>query len=127
MLEAANLVLNQYSQGNAELGLEQVDPLKVDNMTVVQEAGPVTLKAKFRDLDLRGLSKAVVYKVSGFDKEPGNSKLEIRLKTPLASAVGPYKVDGRVLVLPIGGEGIIKLNFGEFNFRLQVQRVKIRF
>lgn len=109
-------MLRQYSQGNAELGLEQVDPLKVDNITVVQEAGPVTLKANFRDLDIRGLSKAVVYKVTGFNQEPGNSKLEIRLKTPLASAIGPYKADGKVLVIPIGGEGIIKLNFGELYF-----------
>lgn len=98
--------------GNPELGLPQIDPLKVDKIDVAQDAGPVTIKAAFRNIDLSGLSKAQVYKISGFD-DPGKKKLEIQLKTPLASAVGPYRVKGQVLVLPIGGDGIIKLNFSE--------------
>lgn len=94
------------------LGLPQIDPLKVEKIIVKQESGPVVITANFRNIDLSGLSKSRVYKVSGFTASPENGKLEIRFKTPLASVVGPYKVNGRILGLPIGGEGIVKLNFG---------------
>lgn len=113
--------------GNADLGLPPTDPLKVDKITVKQELGPVSLNANFRDLDLRGLAKAQIYKISGFKKEPGKSKMEISFRTPFASAVGAYNVDGRILVLPIGGNGTIKLDFGKqiFLFDTQLDKMEI--
>jgi hypothetical protein len=119
ILEVANKILSDGFKGNAVLGLPQIDPMKVDRIDVSQDGGPVTIKANFRNLDLTGLSKAKIYKISGFDS-PGKKKLEFQLRAPLASAVGPYKVKGQVLVLPIGGDGIIKLNFSKEIEKLSV-------
>lgn len=46
-----------------------------------------------------------IYKNSGFN-EKLNGKYEIRLKGPRAELVGPYRVNGRILILPIQGDGI---------------------
>lgn len=42
---------------------------------------------------------------SGFDGKL-DGKYEIRLKGPRAELVGPYRVIGRILILPIQGDGI---------------------
>lgn len=83
---------------------------------MVQESGPIAITANLRDIDLKGLSKATIYKVSGFSRNIDNQNVEIQFKTPLASAVGPYKVNGQILILPIGGEGVMKLNMRESCF-----------
>jgi hypothetical protein len=103
------------STGIPALGLSQLDPMKVDQLNVTQDAGPITIAAQFKNLDLLGLSKAKVYHISGFSE--GSKKVEIRFKTPLASCVSPYKVAGRILIIPINGEGNSKLIFGGIRLR----------
>lgn len=85
-------------------------------MDLLQDSTAIALNANFRNLDMTGLSKAKVYNVSGFSRDAEQEKLAISFKTPLASFTGPYKVRGRILILPINGEGIIKLNFSENKF-----------
>lgn len=48
---------------------------------------------------------------SGFDADPNTSKYEVYATVPKVSITGKYKVDGRVLVLPIRGEGDANLVF----------------
>lgn len=103
---------NLQSKGNSGLGLTVIDPMIVETISIFQDAGPISINAQFRNVTLTGLSKAKVYKVSGFKKNPQGNILEIHFKTPLASAVGPYKMSGKILILPLDGEGNMKLNFG---------------
>lgn len=97
--------------GVPELGLAQLDPMTIDILNVTQESPIVTIYANFENIDLTGLEKAKIYKISGFNNE--SNELEIRLKTPLASCVGPYKLTGSILLIPISGQGNIKLVFGK--------------
>lgn len=49
----------------------------------------------------------------GFNEKP-DGKYEIRLKGPRAELVGPYRVNGRILILPIQGDGISNITLGEW-------------
>lgn len=105
-----NAIADSIIKGIPELGLVQLDPLKVETLNVTQDSGPITISARFEKLDLFGLSKAKVYHISGFNEN--SEKLEIRFKTPLASCISPYKASGRILIIPISGEGNSRLLFG---------------
>lgn len=48
---------------------------------------------------------------SGFTSDPHTSKYEVYATVPKISITGRYKVDGRILVLPIQGEGNADLIF----------------
>lgn len=48
---------------------------------------------------------------SGFGKDPKTSKYEVHATVPKIVIKGKYKIDGRVLVLPIQGEGNADLVF----------------
>lgn len=80
---------------------------------------PVNIVLKFKNTDLIGLSKAKVYNVSGFNKNPQGDSIEIRLKAPVIQLYGSYKINGRVLILPIQGDGM--LNFTLENFKLDLK------
>lgn len=48
---------------------------------------------------------------SGFGPDPGTSKFEVYATVPKITITGKYKIDGRVLVLPIQGDGKAHLVF----------------
>lgn len=56
--------------------------------------------------------RVVIYLIcSGFTSDPHTSKYEVYATVPKISITGRYKIDGRVLVLPIRGEGNADLVF----------------
>lgn len=56
------------------------------------------------------------YYSSGFETDPRTSKFEIEATVPRISLVGKYKINGKVLVLPIQGRGKSNLTLGNDTF-----------
>lgn len=52
---------------------------------------------------------------SGFGRDPTTSKFEIYGYVNQLSLVGQYKVDGKILILPVVGSGIANLTLGNFD------------
>lgn len=61
-------------------------------------------KEKKLDFNLKFNSFFFGKNFSGFQKEPAG-KYMLKIKGPVLYLVGPYKISGRVLVLPIQGDG----------------------
>lgn len=100
-------------EGFPRLGLPALDPLKIDKIDLDQdEKSPVNIKLNFKNIKLSGLSKAKVFKLSGLNRNPQGDKIEIRLKAPKLEIAGPYKANGKVLLLPIQGDGICNMTLG---------------
>lgn len=83
------------------------------------DSSPVNIKLNFRNITLSGLSHAKVYKISGFNRNPNGDKLDIRFKAPEIAVIGPYKSIGRVLVLPIQGEGMCNMTMQNVDFMMR--------
>lgn len=104
-------------EGFPRLGLPSLDPLKIDKMDLEQdEKSPVNIKLNFRNINLTGMSTSRVYKLSGFNRNPQSDKIELRFKTPKLQIMGPYRTEGKILLLPISGNGICNMTLGEFKF-----------
>lgn len=80
---------------------------------------------KFRNVELLGISKARVYRLTGFRNDPEGNKLEIDFKTPLGTVVGPYSIKGRMLILPIVGHGNVTLNLINLDIHLKFLTKKV--
>ncbi|XP_031627222.1 protein takeout-like [Contarinia nasturtii] len=92
-------------KGHKGLGLIQIDPLHIPSIGIKQgEKSPVNIALDFKDVDLIGLSNCRFTKISGFQRNP-TGKYELVVKGPALYLVGPYKIAGRVLILPVNGEG----------------------
>lgn len=82
-------------------------------MNLVQ--GPeskVNIVLNFMNIEMRGLSKATVYKASGFNEASKLDSIDLRFKTPRLTISGPYTSNGRILVLPIVGNGTSYMQLG---------------
>lgn len=114
MVKVTNEIVSKGKTGYPELGFPVFDPLKVDKMNIEQGGdGPVTLKINLRNIEMNGMSQMKFSKIDGFRRELDKSKIEMRFKYPALNIYGPYKLDGKVLVLPVQGDGIINLTLCE--------------
>lgn len=62
---------------------------------------------------------------SGFGSEPKDSKYEVHARIPRVEMIAKYNIEGRVLVLPITGNGKSNLTLGKFNFLIKYLSSKI--
>lgn len=108
--KVTNEIVSKGKSGYPELGFPVFDPLKIEKMNIVQGGdGPVTLKLNLKNIELSGMSQMVFSKMDGFRKDFDKARIEMRFKYPSLNIHGPYKLDGRVLVLPVQGDGIINM------------------
>uniref|UniRef100_A0A182QFP2 Haemolymph juvenile hormone binding protein n=1 Tax=Anopheles farauti TaxID=69004 RepID=A0A182QFP2_9DIPT len=103
LLQAVTATFRNFHKGVPEIGLVPLDPLRIDKMDIIQGDGPINIVLNFRKVDLLGFSEAQIKKASGFTANP--TKMDMSLLVPVASLVGGYKINGKVLILPIQGEG----------------------
>ncbi|EDW98795.1 protein takeout [Drosophila yakuba] len=94
------------AEGNPGLNLEQLDPLKVDRMVISQgeSSSPVGITLTFTDNLLYGIKDQRIVKVKGFGRDL-TAKHEVKIVAKTFSLVGPYNIQGKVLILPISGTG----------------------
>ncbi|XP_055543663.1 protein takeout-like [Wyeomyia smithii] len=93
----------KHSKGIPEVNLVALDPLIIEKMDIVQGEGPINIVLNFKNVELTGLSQSAIKKANGFTADP--TRMELGILVPAASLVGGYKINGKVLILPIQGEG----------------------
>ncbi|KAH8342044.1 hypothetical protein KR059_009795, partial [Drosophila kikkawai] len=107
----ANTLFSKRSgKEDPSLNLWQLDPLKVDKM-VINQAGnsAVGIKLTFTDNMLYGIKDQRVVGVKGFGKNL-TEQHELRVLAKSYSLVGPYNIQGKVLILPISGTGVSNMS-----------------
>ncbi|XP_050088483.1 uncharacterized protein LOC126572847 [Anopheles aquasalis] len=117
LIAAVTETFQKYRNGLPELGLAPLDPLRIDEMDIVQGDGPVNIVLNFKNVDITGFSDVVVKKAKGITANP--NVMEMNLLIPLASLVGSYKIKGKVLILPIQGEGISNMTMANCDFLMK--------
>lgn len=108
-------VIQGKYQGSTALGLPTIDPLFIEQMSIIPQGGSsqVKLNIDLKNANMYGISKGAYYKVNGFKKDPEGNKLEIKIKIPLFQIIGTYKANGQILILPIQGNGQANITLGK--------------
>jgi hypothetical protein len=87
-----------------------MDPMKHDILRITENTGPIDMDVVISNFLVNGLSKGTIYKFKGFDK----NVLEIGVKTPLLTIRGPYKMNGKVVFIPVSGDGTTDMKYCKF-------------
>ncbi|XP_072377445.1 protein takeout-like [Diabrotica undecimpunctata] len=85
-----------------ELGLGSLDPLDIPELTIGEGTGPVHVIQKFKNVKLHGLTESK--SLMGHIDIP-NRILYTTSITPYLRLEGDYSLKGKVMLLPIYGEG----------------------
>ncbi|XP_059610295.1 protein takeout-like [Phlebotomus argentipes] len=118
--EVITKVIRMVPNGHRGLHLIPIDPLHVDEIKITQEReSPVNINLMLSNTDITGLKNLVVTKVKGFDKDPTNVVFEAEATLDRVMLLGQYKIDGRVLILPITGNGKSNLTLDNLTFKIK--------
>lgn len=103
--------MDKFSGGDPSISLEKFDPLDVKLFRInTDAANPVFLDLRVVDGELQGLHGIKVSKAKGFDKDlKGPHSLTSTGKS--VSLVGTYTANGKVLLLPVKGNGFSNFTF----------------
>ncbi|XP_050443506.1 protein takeout-like [Adelges cooleyi] len=113
VINALTSALPTIAKGVPSLGLFPVDPLRISFLEINQKGNSaVQIKLRFKDLDIINLSDSVL-KDPKFDFVNYNFSLSLDTKKQIFLK-GNYDVSGKVLILPITGNGTCKLTFDNF-------------
>ncbi|GBP43531.1 Protein takeout [Eumeta japonica] len=96
-LESARKYSANFAKGVPSLGIPSMDPMHIDKI----ENENSGLKMRFSDVEVTGLKDSVVELIQ-LDLEKQTLKLIITVKILMR---GDYMLSGRILVLPIQGQG----------------------
>ncbi|XP_005188218.3 protein takeout [Musca domestica] len=105
LVKAANEVTQKYYGGNRDVNLLPFDPLRIKVFELEKSpTSPVNVGFKFTDVELQGLKNMHVTKFDGLNADmKGRNVFEATV--PEVVLKGHYEMEGRVLLLPIVGNG----------------------
>jgi hypothetical protein len=102
----ANSIMKKGSKGYADLGLPVFDPLFINKIGIDQGGdGPVVLKIDMKNVSIYGFSGVKFKSIKGLSKNIDKAKIDLRYSQPLFQMIGRYQSNGKVLVLPVHGDG----------------------
>ncbi|KAJ6637425.1 Protein takeout [Pseudolycoriella hygida] len=124
-------IINQYirqsANGIRDINLAPVDPLFVPELNIVQGNGPVNIQMYFKNVNFHGFSTSQVTRVVGFGKDPKTTKFELYGRVNRLTIVGSYKLNGRVILLPVQGAGPANMTLENLDVSIKcTQRVENR-
>ncbi|CAB3254680.1 unnamed protein product [Arctia plantaginis] len=99
--KSAQNVVSVFSGGIPELSVEPLEPVHIDIINIDLSG----LKLTVKDAEIKGLSKSTIDKVQ-FDSS--KKVMQFAFNVPIVLK-GKYKASGKLLILPISGDGDITL------------------
>ncbi|XP_049822910.1 protein takeout [Aethina tumida] len=123
LMKAAETVRPYLLKGVPELSIPSIEPFGIPEVTLEQGTDALNIKAVLHNTTIHGLGN---YKFSKFEFDV--EKYEFRAKAIVKpiSLEGDYKVNGRILVAPIEGQGqfTAAIESADVDFYQKVQRTK---
>ncbi|KAJ6635874.1 Protein takeout [Pseudolycoriella hygida] len=117
----SDIIKRAATTGMPELGIKPINPYPLPKVNIERGQGAVILRIILKDASLIGIDCYVIDKINGFDRNPRDSVFELIGRCNSISIVGPYKMSGRFLLLPVAGEGMSTITFHKVNFTMNWQ------
>jgi len=105
-------------KGVPSLGLYPIDPLRITALGIDQGTGPVSIKLNFRDLDISNIGTVKINEVYA-DLDNYNITLNVDFDKPIILD-GNYDIKGKVIILPITGDGLSKIVLENLKAKINV-------
>lgn len=122
LVKTINTIIETKHTGDPDLNLISIDPLHIDHLELKQkqvEGSPVRIDLSFRNSEVYGYKTFRAYKVRGFGENP-EGKHSVYFTGPYASLVGDYKIDGKVLILPVVGEAKSNITLENVHLKMTI-------
>lgn len=96
------------TKGIPELMIPPCEPLQIPEISIQQNAGAIRLQSTYRNIIIKGLSNFTLRNISVDAKE---GRLQADLWFPTLQMASNYLIHGKILLMPITGNGNAYGNF----------------
>uniref|UniRef100_A0A2H1VVY7 SFRICE_007389 n=1 Tax=Spodoptera frugiperda TaxID=7108 RepID=A0A2H1VVY7_SPOFR len=110
--DALNAYIPQLATGVPEYGVPPCEPLIVPALSIQQSSGPISVRSSYSNVTVKGPSKM---KVKDVDVNTQLHRVVARLYIPDLQMTGNYRVTGKLLMLPIDGQGQFAAKYGDID------------
>ncbi|XP_045480992.1 protein takeout-like [Harmonia axyridis] len=109
-----NKAIPLIAKGDSEYGIPNMIPLKIPFMKLIDTPN---LHMNLTNIEVHGLNKM---ELVAYKSDFGKNSFFFSLKGDNITVVGNYKADGKILIMPLKGEGIFSFYFknGIYNIHL---------
>ncbi|XP_011879809.1 PREDICTED: protein takeout-like [Vollenhovia emeryi] len=104
--------------GIPALQIPPCEPLRVPRIEISQSAGPVSIRSTYTDIKVQG-GTSFILKTIKVDVD--NNRIKLKLYLPRLEMDARYNIEGRILMLPINGNGLARGNFTDIDVIATVQ------
>lgn len=125
VITSANAAIARFAKGDEKYRIPSTDPIHVRELSVKENAGSVAVNLKFNDVYITGLANSkLVNSRMDLDKK----LIEWTFEVPKVVMDSQYKIDGRILILPItgNGKGHIELENVKLKFTLSYKLMTVK-
>ena len=112
ILNSIHNLSSRFGNGIPELYMPPLEPLNVPEVKIDQSSGPIFIHSIYENILINGLSDFHIKEVRS-DIE--NDKYLLKLEFPNIRITANYKIDGKLMMMPLKGQGNLQGNFSKFN------------
>ncbi|XP_055679564.1 protein takeout-like [Lutzomyia longipalpis] len=121
LTQVTQSIIKDHYNGLPELNLVQLDPVTIKTIAIENSGNrAVNIRLVFHNVTLHGLKDITITRITGFPEDFDGAKNEIEFSAPVFQLIGQYRINGRVLILPIQGNG-------QSNSTLENVKIRLRF
>ncbi|XP_070505512.1 protein takeout-like [Chironomus tepperi] len=125
-IRVANEIMAKSAYGLPELGLPSTNPLVINRIGLNQEGDrPVVLNIEMKDCKMSGLPTTNFTTIQGFSDNIDKAKILLKYRQDYIQLFGPYKAKGKILVLPMNGDGEANITFTGVDSSIKMLTKKI--
>ncbi|XP_066598656.1 protein takeout-like [Prorops nasuta] len=116
--DSVNALKPYLKDGIPALHIPPCEPLNIPKIDISQAAGPVSVSSTYTNIKVSGGTDFILKTVK-VNVEKDRTKL--KLKIPRLNMTADYIMDGRILMLPVTGNGIVHGNFTDIDAIVRIQ------
>ncbi|PNF31864.1 Protein takeout, partial [Cryptotermes secundus] len=109
---------SHLATGIPEFGIPSCEPLQIKQLVFNQGHGAVTLTSTYTDIKVYGPTE---FRLDTVRIDLDKKSVRIKLWLPHLRMTSHYKIDGRVLIMPISGRGYNEGNYTDIDATCSVQ------
>ncbi|XP_039953710.1 circadian clock-controlled protein daywake [Bactrocera tryoni] len=94
--------------GIPELFIPPITPLVVPEIRMDQDSGAIYLHSTFKDITVNGLAN---FTLNELHINPQKMRMTLMMSVPNVTMNAKYKMQGKIMMMPLMGEGDFKANF----------------
>ncbi|KYQ52578.1 Protein takeout [Trachymyrmex zeteki] len=116
--QSINSLRPYLKTGIPALQIPPCEPLHVPQIEISESVGPVSVRSTYTDIEVQGGTSFILKSVK---IDIDNNRIKLKLYLPCLEMNAHYNMEGKILMMPINGNGLAHGNFTDIDVIATVQ------